>query len=94
MTVRVHLFISGRVQGVCFRGCAQRWAAGSGLKGWVRNLYDGRVELAAEGDRAAIEALIERLKAGPPRAHVDGVEILFEDLRGEDDDFRVRPTDY
>jgi acylphosphatase len=92
--VRVHVFISGRVQGVCFRACARRWAAESGLKGWVRNLYDGRVELAAEGDRTAVEALIERLKVGPPRAHVDGVEILFENPREEDDDFRVRPTDY
>lgn len=94
MTVRVHVFVSGRVQGVCFRGCARRWAAGSGLKGWVRNLSDGRVELAAEGNKEAIEALIERLKVGPPGAHIDGLEILFEDPQGEDADFRVRPTDY
>ena len=56
MNARVHFFVSGRVQGVAFRGYIRKWAQELGLQGWVRNLYDGRVEAVAEGERAVLEA--------------------------------------
>lgn len=66
MPTRVHVFYSGNVQGVYFRATAERIAQGRAVTGWVRNLPDGRVELLAEGERAALEDVlgaIERAKA-------------------------------
>ncbi len=57
----VHIFYSGRVQGVGFRYTVQRHARDLGLDGWVKNLSDGRVELYAEGDRGDLEALQARI---------------------------------
>ncbi len=71
---RVHVVIRGRVQGVGFRDFVLRRALALGLTGWVRNRRDGGVEMEAEGDRAALEALIETLRAGPPGARVQGLE--------------------
>jgi len=75
---RVHLYISGKVQGVFYRASAQRVASGWGLSGWVRNLADGRVELVAEGDRPQVEALIVWCREGPPDAQVKKVEVHWE----------------
>lgn len=68
------LWISGKVQGVFFRKSTQARARELGLRGWVRNLADGRVELWAEGEAAALEALERWCEAGgPPAARVDAV---------------------
>jgi acylphosphatase len=67
--------ISGRVQGVGFRYFAQATAIREGLHGWVRNLSDGRVEAAAEGDVEAVERFEGALRHGPPGARVEGLEI-------------------
>lgn len=67
--------ISGRVQGVFFRAWAQDQARELGVKGWVRNASDGSVEAHAEGDEAAIKALIDRLHQGPPSARVENVDV-------------------
>ena len=79
--------VSGRVQGVGFRYSTQEVAVRLGLRGWVRNLSDGRVELEAEGDAAALDRLLEFLRAGPRMARVDGVEVSWlpgdTDERGE-----------
>ena len=77
MTTRVHLFISGRVQGVFFRACTQREAQSLGLVGWVRNLPDGRVEIVAQGDAEAVRALVEWSHLGPVRAEVASVDISW-----------------
>ena len=68
--------VRGRVQGVNFRIFAASHARRLGLAGWVRNLPDGaEVEVYAEGSRAAVEALLERLREGPGMARIDGVEV-------------------
>jgi acylphosphatase len=73
--VRVRLLVSGRVQGVFFRQSTADAARRLGVSGWVRNLPDGRVEAEAEGERAAVDALVAFCRRGPPAAHVDGVEV-------------------
>jgi acylphosphatase len=89
MEKRARILVSGRVQGVFFRDHTQRWASSLGLKGWVRNLYDGRVETVAEGDGEKIEEFIAKLKQGPPMADVTNVETIWEDFKGEFDGFRI-----
>lgn len=79
-TVRRRLFVSGRVQGVAFRWCAVEEATRLGLRGWVRNRRDGRVEALAEGPRAAVEAFQAWCRVGPPAAEVDRVEAADEPL--------------
>lgn len=80
---RVHLWISGRVQGVFFRQSTENRARELGLGGWVRNLPDGRVEAVAEGDPDALDHWLAFCHLGPPAARVDGVEIRWEPPRGE-----------
>lgn len=60
--VRKHIFFSGRVQGVGFRYRSYYFAQELALTGWVRNLYDGRVEMEVQGEERDIYALIERLR--------------------------------
>ena len=66
-------FVSGRVQGVAFRAYTRAQANALDLRGYARNLPDGRVEVLAVGDAAAIERLAEWLQHGPPLARVDAV---------------------
>jgi len=88
-TVRIHAFISGRVQGVGFRNFTQRWAKQYKLTGWVKNLPDGRVELVAEGDSKAIEQFEKKIHRGPRPARVTKVEIKREKPTGLSDRFEV-----
>ena len=67
--------IAGRVQGVGYRYFAARAARGLGLSGYVRNLPDGTVEVAASGDRTSLETLAELLEEGPPGAMVESVKL-------------------
>ena len=67
-------FVSGKVQGVWFRASTRDEALRLGLRGHARNLADGRVEVLAVGDAAAIDALAAWLGHGPPLARVDRVE--------------------
>ena len=66
--------VSGKVQGVFFRASTREQALKLGLSGHAINLDDGRVEVVAEGDGAAVEALATWLRRGPPMARVDRVE--------------------
>ena len=72
--VREHLWISGRVQGVWFRDSAAREARRLGVRGWIRNLPDGRVETVAEGTPEAVDAYIRWCAQGPPLARVEDLE--------------------
>jgi len=86
---RIHAFISGRVQGVNFRWNTKVAADKLGIKGWVRNLDDGRVEVIAEGDNERIDKFIEYLKKGPVLARVDKVEIAEEKFKNEFYEFKI-----
>jgi len=85
-----HLIITGRVQGVFFRLETQRAAERLGVKGWVRNLPDGAVEALLEGDRQAVEALIDWCRQGPPRARVDAVQVETRAFEGRFKTFEIR----
>ena len=87
---RVHVFVSGRVQGVGFRDFTQGEARKRGLTGWVKNLEDGRVEAVVEGAADKVAELLEAVKHGPPRAQVDKVETTDEEPTGEFKVFEVR----
>jgi acylphosphatase len=73
MTAR-RIFIEGKVQGVFFREWTVQRAREIGVAGWVRNLRDGRVEVYATGDAAALDRLLAELKQGSPASQVDHVE--------------------
>jgi len=79
---RVHLVVSGRVQGVFYRATCVREAERRGLAGWVRNLPDGRVEAAIEGPEAEVEAMVAWCRQGPPAARVDEMTVQDEPLAG------------
>lgn len=66
--------ISGRVQGVGYRFFAEHWAHRLGIRGYVKNLWDGNVEVYAIGDEASLGEFKRRLADGPRSAHVTGVE--------------------
>jgi acylphosphatase len=87
---RVHLFVSGLVQGVFFRGATVDEARRLRVAGWVRNLSDGRVEVEAEGGRAALEALVAFCRRGPPAARVEGVEEDWRPFGGDLGPFAAR----
>jgi len=88
--VRVHLFIQGRVQGVSFRYYTMQEARSLGLTGWVRNLWDGRVEVLLDGDDDAVKQMVEWCQRGPPSSVVEDVEITWEESTAEFNNFRVR----
>jgi acylphosphatase len=67
--------VQGRVQGVGFRYYAVRAAREFGVSGWVRNLPDGSVETLVEGDAAAVEGYLDRLRRGPSASRVEGVVV-------------------
>ncbi|MGE5584320.1 MAG: acylphosphatase [Bacillota bacterium] len=87
---RAEITVTGRVQGVGFRGFARRHAAALELRGWVRNRYDGVVELVVEGERYRIERFIALLREGPPWACVDRVSVRWSAYEGEFVSFSVR----
>jgi acylphosphatase len=73
MTKSVRVVISGRVQGVWFRAWTTEQAEKRGLAGWVRNRLDGSVEALFSGPAAAVDAMIEACRQGPPAARVDHI---------------------
>ena len=84
--------ISGRVQGVFYRASAQQQASALGLRGWVRNLVDGRVELLACGDQIALKELEKWLEIGPDYAKVSNIEVITESPKVLAKTFEVKPT--
>lgn len=72
--VRWHIIFSGRVQAVGFRFTAQILAQDLSLTGWVRNLYDGRVEMEVQGPVSRIRQLIIQLKSRPP-IHIEDFHV-------------------
>ena len=89
---RLHLVVSGRVQGVWYRASARERARALGLGGLARNLEDGRVEVVAEGPREALEALMAWSWEGPRAARVIGVDARWSSATGEFGGFDIAPT--
>jgi acylphosphatase len=89
MKIRVHVFVSGDVQGVFFRSETRRLAVKYNLKGWIRNLNDGRVEGVFEGDKDSVNELIGFCKKGPSGARVSNVELISEVYAGDYKEFRI-----
>jgi len=87
---RLRAIVRGRVQGVGFRYFTQREANALGLTGYVRNRWDGSVEVVAEGPRQALERLLARLRVGPRSAYVQGVSVEWQAPTGEFRFFNVR----
>jgi len=87
---RVHIFISGRVQGVCFRAEARRAANRFNLTGWVRNMADGRVETVFEGEDESVDKMLEWCNVGPSSARVKEVLTETEPHTGEFRDFSIK----
>ncbi|MGQ9838836.1 MAG: acylphosphatase [Cyanobacteriota bacterium] len=89
--VRVHVWVQGRVQGVGFRAHTEAMARNAGVRGWVRNLRDGRVEAVFEGSSSAVEAMVAWCWQGSPGARVESVEWRPESPEHLVD-FRILPT--
>jgi len=84
---RVHVIVSGKVQGVFFRQKTKQVALSLDVKGWIQNLPNGKVEAVFEGDEPAVKALIDYCYHGPSSARVDNVEANYENYVGEFSDF-------
>lgn len=78
--IRVHVFISGKVQGVGYRYSTVQQAKQLGVKGWVRNLPDRRVEAVFEGNQTIVEEMIRWCYKGPSGALVREVKVEYEAL--------------
>lgn len=82
------IIVRGRVQGVYFRKFVEDAAEQHNLEGWVRNRRDGAVEAVFSGADDDIAAVIDACRRGPPRAHVEGIEMLPASA----DDLKLRPA--
>lgn len=88
--IRRHIYISGKVQGVGFRASTRQKAKKLSVKGWVKNLFDGRVEAVIEGEKNSVKKLIDYLYKGPRFATVENVEIHNEEYQGDFESFKIQ----
>lgn len=86
---RVHIFVSGKVQGVFFRQALKVTAKKNNVFGCVQNLKDGRVEAVLEGSEENVSRLVEWAHGGPANARVEDIEIRNEKFSGEFTKFDV-----
>jgi acylphosphatase len=89
MEVGAYILVSGMVQGVGFRFFVYNRATRLGLTGYVRNLYNGNVEIFVEGERSLVEELIKEVKVGPRAAHVSDVKIEWKNCEHKYDNFTI-----
>ncbi|MHA1298933.1 MAG: acylphosphatase [Candidatus Helarchaeota archaeon] len=87
---RIHAWISGRVQGVFYRWETRELATKLNIKGWAKNLRDGRVEVVAEGEEEKLVELEKFLRKGPTYARVTKVELYWEQFKNEFDQFFIK----
>jgi acylphosphatase len=90
----LHAVIDGQVQGVGFRFFALELAEAVGVTGWVRNCYDGTVEVMAQGRRSVLESFLEQLRRGPRGAYVTNVAVDWEPADCKFVQFEIRRTSY
>lgn len=86
---RVHVYYTGRVQGIGFRYTAERLALDLHLTGWVKNLPDGRVELVCEGSKDKIDQLLENIQKSTLGLHIKKSSLTWEKPTQEFSDFSV-----
>ena len=86
---RIHVLVSGKVQGVFFRQALKVIAKKNNVSGWVRNLKDGCVEAILEGDNKSINSVIEWIRIGPSNSRVDNIEVNNEEFKNEFSSFDV-----
>lgn len=89
---RLHALVQGRVQGVGFRYFVLEQAQKLALSGWVRNLWDGRVEVLAEGEQANLEKFLIILRRGPIASRVSQVTETWQPASQEFSGFHVRQS--
>ena len=87
---RAHVVVKGGVQGVYFRYATRDEANMRGIKGWVRNMEDGRVEAVFEGEKQIIDQAIKECRMGPPGARVKDIEVHWETFVGDQKSFMIR----
>ncbi|MFP8488902.1 acylphosphatase [Gracilimonas sp. Q87] len=87
--MKKHIYITGRVQGVGFRHFTRKNAENLGVKGWVKNLSDGRVEAVFQGTENKVKELIERCKEGPRSSYVKDIEVSDADDSKDHSSFEV-----
>ncbi|NQT84835.1 acylphosphatase [bacterium] len=86
---RVHVFFSGYVQGVGFRYTARRFAQSLDLVGWVKNCYDGRVELVAEGEEETLKQMLTQLNQAF-EGYINNSEVIWSEGTGEFTSLSIR----
>jgi acylphosphatase len=91
-TKRFHASIRGIVQGVGFRFFVFQYGVNMNLTGWVRNRYNGEVEVVAEGPENDLNAFLNKLHEGPQMAHVDSVDVDWQDPKGDLPPFTIHES--
>jgi len=86
----VHVIVRGDVQGVGFRHFTRMNATQFGVAGWVRNNYDGTVEIWAEGPESKLNLFIQAVRRGPSYSRVDKLDITWKTSKGEARSFNIR----
>lgn len=89
----LHAYVDGHVQGVGFRYYVDDLAQSLALTGWVRNLYDGRVEVWAEGSREELNRMLTALQRGPSRSMVTEVKFDWVPAKNSYRQFSILPTE-
>jgi acylphosphatase len=92
--VRVHVLISGMVQGVFFRSYAEDKATSLGLTGWVMNTHDGKVEAVFEGEKALVDEMVSWCRKGPSTASIKKVDVKEEKYTGEFNSFYIENSGF
>jgi acylphosphatase len=87
---QLRAIVFGRVQGVCFRAEAISTGRRLGLRGYARNLPDGRVEVVAAGEEGSLDALLRFMRHGPSLARVERLEVEWDDATVLEDRFDIR----
>ena len=86
----VHIFVTGKVQGVFFRQATRVVAIKNNVTGWVRNLDGGRVEIMVEGKDKSVDTVTQWCSLGPANSRIDDIKISQEEFLGEYENFEVR----
>ena len=90
MKRRVHVFYTGRVQGVGFRITAEETAQETGVVGWVKNLRDGRVELVAEGEEDVLQRFLATIRGGSMKNFISQMDVSWSSASDTFDEFVIR----